>query len=648
MPASATDDDRQRPEPDAVSGRRLEEDASTTGLYRKIVERIDDGLLICDLDGAVLVANDAISTLTGLSREEWLAGSLGVLGLPGPVVAHLLGAGAEGTAALEAEIVSKNGSVIPVLVSATSAVYGRREVVYVFVRDMRAAKEAERVAREGAQLVQGVLQSIPMGIHLYRLESAGRLVFMGANAAADRILGVDNRQFVGKTIEEAFPPLVETELPARYREVAKTGTPWSTRHVTYEHGQVRGAFEVHAFRTGENRMAAVFTDVTERHGIEERLRHAEKMDVVGQLTGGVVHDFNNQLTAIMGYADLLVLQLKDPELRGFAATILAAAKRSSQLTHKLLSYIRKHTSQSVPVHVHSILDEVISVLEHSADKRVTLVRAFKADPCTTHGDPSLLQNAFLNLAINACDAMPRGGTLTFATDVVAIDSSSRVDDLSGLALGLYINVQVIDTGTGMTAETVQKLFTPFFTTKANGKGTGLGLASVRATAKLHGGVVSVRSEAGKGSTFSVYLPIVRNVAMEEREITTTAIAAGLNVLVVDDEELVRNMVSQMLQRGGHRVVCETDGATAVERYRAEYKNIDLVMLDINLPRVSGRDAYLAMRQINPGVKALLFSGFGLTADLEDLLIPGRLEFLSKPFRQAEMHDRILSLLGRGL
>jgi PAS domain S-box-containing protein len=638
---------RQGPVAVGTAGGSAKDDVLAGDLYRRIVERIDDGLIVCDLGGEVLVVNEAISALTGLSRDEWLSSRLDVLGLPETVGRHLLEAGTEGTAFLEAEILTKGKSLVPVLISATRAAYGRREVVYVVVRDARESKRAERAARENEQLVQGVLQSIPVGIHLYRLESDGRLVFMGGNQAADRILGLDHRQFLGKTIEEAFPGLRGTEIPARYREVAETGAPWSGRQVAYEDQKIRGAFEVNAFRVGENRMVAVFADVTDRHQIEERLRHAEKMEIVGQLTGGVVHDFNNQLTAIMGYADLLVLQLDDPELRGFASTILAAAKRSSQLTHQLLSYIRKHASQSVPVQVHSILDEVFTVLEHSADKRIVLAREFKAVPCTTQGDPSLLQNAFLNLAINACDAMPTGGTLTVATDVVAIDASRGGDGLKDLAPGLYILVQVRDTGTGMTPETRQQLFTPFFTTKGKGKGTGLGLASVRASVKLHAGAIAVESEVGNGSAFTVYLPMVEGVAAEDRDrVTAFAGADGVRVLVVDDEEIVRNLVCRMLKRVGHTVICEADGVAAVERYRASWKDLDIVLLDINLPRISGRDAFMAMREINPGLKALMFSGFGLTSDMETLLVPGEVEFLSKPFRQAEMYDRVLSLLRR--
>lgn len=639
------DDHGHAPEKKKAASPSLRGPAASD-LYRKIVERIEDGLLICDLDGAVLVANEAISALTGLSRDAWLSSTLGVLGLSEAVTRHLLTASTEGTAPLEAEILTKAKVQIPVLISSTRAAYGQRDVVYVFLHDSRESKHAERLARESEQLVQEVLQNIPMGIHMYRLTPEGKLIFIGGNRAADRILGVDNRQFIGKTIEEAFPSLKETEVPDRYREVAKTGVPWSTRQVTYEDNKIRGAFEVQAFRTGENRMAAVFADVTERHQLEERLRHAEKMETVGQLTGGLVHDFNNQLTAIMGYADLLVMQLKDEGLRDFASTILAAAKRSSQLTHKLLSYIRKHASQSVPVHVHSILDEVFTVLEHSADKRITLERDFKASPCTTHGDPALLQNAFLNLAINACDAMPKGGTLKIVTDAVAIDATHRGEELQSLAPGHYIVVQFRDTGAGIAPEVREKLFTPFFTTKR--KGTGLGLASVLGTLKIHSGTIVVESEAGKGSVFTVYLPIVDAGGVEE--LGDPCRASGLpalRVLVVDDEDMVRTLVTQMLQRGGHTVMCENDGASAVERYKQAWREIDLVLLDINMPRVGGKDAFLAMREINPGIRALLFSGFGLAPELEDILVSGKVEFMPKPFRQSEMCARILSVTARG-
>ena len=492
---------------------------------------------------------------------------------------------------------------------------------------------------------RSIFESTPLGMYLYRLAPDGRLVLVGANAAADKIVGVDNSQFIGKTIEEAFPPLAQTDIPARYREAAAEGTVWDAEEVPYDDGQIQGTYEVHAFQTSPNEMAVIFVDVTRRKQMEERLRQSEKMEAIGHLAGGIAHDFNNQLAGIMGYADLLRGTVKDPELLEFVEGILKAAERSSRLTGQLLAFARKGQYEVIPLDVHRTLADVVAILEHSIDKRIAIKQSYLAHPSTVMGDPTLLQNAFLNLGINARDAMPEGGELTIATETVTL---SRMDCRRygfDLIQGPYLVISFSDTGVGIDDETQKRIFEPFFTTKKGGKGTGLGLAAVYGTAQAHHGAIRVVSEPRQGSTFHVYLPLA---PMDEEDTADVGEAAlgvrPCRILFVDDEEVVREMVKRMLETSGHEVVCCSDGAEGVAYYRDHWRDIDLVILDMVMPELDGREAFAGMRKINPEVKSFLASGYSLDGGTRAILDAGFLGFLQKPFRKRELQRKVADAL----
>src|SRR5512138_640010 len=321
------------------------------------------------------------------------------------------------------------------------------------------------------------------------------------------MLRVDVSALVGRTIEEAFPPLAETEIPARYLAAVETGEPFHTAQVEYHDDRISGAFEVHAFRTAPGELAVTFLDVTERRRMEERLRQAEKLQGIGRLAGGVAHDFNNQLTGILANADFLVGALGGAaELRTAAEEIRAGAQRSARLTRQLLAFARKGNVVAIPVDVHEAIADVITLLRRSIDKRIAISTDLRAVPSVVIGDPTQLHNALLNLALNARDAMPEGGTLRFATRRVDPPPERRAGLHAPLPPGPLVELSVSDDGAGMDAETLAHVFEPFFTTKPAGEGTGLGLASVYGTIESHGGAITVASAPGRGTTFTMWLP----------------------------------------------------------------------------------------------------------------------------------------------
>jgi CheY-like chemotaxis protein len=362
------------------------------------------------------------------------------------------------------------------------------------------------------------------------------------------------------------------------------------------------------------------------------------MGAIGQLAGGVAHDFNNQLTGILGYAELLAKRLAEPEAKRSAERIAQAALRASDLTRQLLAFARKGKYLTVTVHVHELIHEVVGLLAHSIDKRIRIEERQGAAVDTVLGDPSQLQNALLNLALNARDAMPEGGELSFVT---------RIEEHEGddeLPAGRYLAVVVADTGVGMSAEVQGHLFEPFFTTKEPGKGTGLGLAAVYGAVQSHGGAIAVDSAPGRGSAFTIRLPLRRSASSMSLPVLAPAKTAEAHILVVDDEELVRSLLTEMLRGSGYRVTTCADGVEAVDLYRQSWQGIDLVILDMVMPRLGGAETFAALRAVSPSVRVLLSSGYSLGGEAQALLDQGVRGFVQKPFRAADLLRQIGEIL----
>jgi len=396
---------------------------------------------------------------------------------------------------------------------------------------------------------------------------------------------------------------------------------------------------------GEERLLLLALDITEHRKLEERVLQAEKMQAIGELAGGIAHDFNNQLSGVLGYADLLLMKTADPKIRDYAQSIKRSAKRAADLTQQLLAFSRKGKYLSLPVQIHQLLHEVVSILEHSLDKRIQIRQILNANPSTVIGDATQLQNALLNIAINARDAMPSGGELQFETHILELDEvfcRARGADISA---GNFLLLTISDTGTGIKAEELTRIFEPFYTTKGLGKGTGMGLASAYGTLRSHHGFIDVKSEVGVGTTFSLYLPLPAKTSLrlvEER--VRLPIPGSGRILLVDDEETVRAVGGEMLEELGYQVSCCEDGASAVEYYRQFWPEVDLILLDMVMPKLDGRDAFVAMRDINPELLVVLLSGYSAGKQIQDLLDNGAKAFVSKPFDRVELSYTIAQVL----
>lgn len=376
-------------------------------------------------------------------------------------------------------------------------------------------------------------------------------------------------------------------------------------------------------------------DITNMRMLENRLKQKEKLEAVGQLAGGIAHDFNNQLSGIMGYADMLSESLTDLKYKKYADNILQASERAADMVKKLLAFSRKGKYLSVPVDMHRIIGETVDLLYHSVDKKIKFNQILKADPCTVKGDPGQLQNALLNVALNARDAMPQGGELSMSTEVVYLDQNYCKLHSTEVGEGKFLLISVSDTGCGMSGDLQKKIFEPFFTTKAEGKGTGMGLAAVYGTIKSHRGIINVYSEEGRGSCFRIYLPLedVNYVDEHVQEQGDALRFDGLRVLLVDDEETMRDVGSDMLEDLGCKVILCKDGLEAIDCYRQIWQNIDLVIIDMVMPNIGGKDAFVEMKKINQDIKAVLVSGYSLNGEAQDIINKGVKNFIQKPFQK---------------
>jgi len=611
-------------------------------------------------DARFLYVNEAACQTLDYSRDELLALTVHDIdpGFPASVWAeHWRTLRQQRSLRFESHHRAKSGRLIPVEVSINYVVFEGREYNFAFARDISERKKAEEALRESEERFRNIVQSSPMGIIMYRLDRDGRLVFTGANPAADQILGIDNSQFMGKTLEEAYPALAGTEVPPAYRRVCSEGVPWSTEQIDYEDERIGGAYEVYAFQTSPGTMAVLFLDITERKRaeaerlrLEEQLRHAQKMEAVGELAGGIAHDFNNVLTAVQGNAELLrALLPAESEQAEFAEEILKASHRAADLTRQLLAFARKGRFETAVVDVHELIREVATMLSHGIDRRIEVELDLAAENAGVLGDSSQLQSALLNLGLNARDAMPTGGTLTYSTRCLWMDEAHCRLEPYEIVPGEYIEIAVADTGVGMDRDLQQRVFEPFFTTKDRGKGTGLGLAGVYGCAKSHRGGIRVYSEPGMGSTFRLLLPLATGrdggAAASARPQAGVVRGTG-HLLLVDDEEMVRTFAASALRSLGYVVSTCTDGAEAVAFFQRNREEIDLVILDLIMPRLSGADAFARMREIDPEVKVLVSSGFNRNGTADALVAQGALGFLHKPFRIDELSQAVARHVAR--
>ncbi len=377
----------------------------------------------------------------------------------------------------------------------------------------------------------------------------------------------------------------------------------------------------------------VFRDVTEERALQEQLFQNRKMETIGQLAGGVAHDFNNMIGGILGAAELLKMRPSSQQSEKYVDMIISAGERAAGLTSKLLAFARKQNISSTPVDADLSLRSALELLERTIDPRIRIVRQIHTASSRVIGDFTQLENVFLNLLINAAQAMPAGGDLTVTTRVTELDSQYCRASSFPIEPGTFLEVEIRDTGCGIARENMPHIFEPFFTTKPQGSGTGLGLAEVLGTVQSHMGEVSVNSDPGVGTVFTVFLPISQ-VSITSKPSVLKPLSGAGKILVVDDEGVMRVTATAILIELGYQVLSADNGKAAIELFRDHHEDIDLVLLDMIMPEMSGRDCFYQMKQIQPDVRIVLSSGFTRREEIADLRANQLTGFIRKPYRAA--------------
>jgi PAS domain S-box-containing protein len=505
-------------------------------------------------------------------------------------------------------------------------------------------KRAERKIRESEARLRVLVEQLPAVLWTV----GNDLRFTSAVGAGLARLGLKPDEIVGKSLLEYFETSDQTFLPVAAHRRAVAGEP-----VTFHMEWKRGSYACHAEplhdAAGQVLGAICMSlDVTDRKQLEEQFRQAQKMEAVGRLAGGIAHDFNNLLMVILGYADVLSERLvaTDP-LRKNAEQIRTAAQRAASLTRQLLAFSRKQILAPTVISIDSVVADMEKILRRLIPEDVQLETHSAAHLWSVRADRSQIEQVIMNLAINARDAMPNGGRLMLETANVELDSSFSRHSVV-MAPGKYVMLAVTDNGCGMDADTQVHLFEPFFTTKEKGKGTGLGLATVYGIVKQSGGYIWVYSEPGKGTTFKVYLPRVEGAREKPRKDDSHGAKplqrGSETVLLVEDEDGVRQLAREYLETNGYTVLQAAEGHAALELAGMHDGPIHLLMTDVVMPGISGRELAQRVSKVRPDVKVLYMSGYTDQAVVNHGILESGSVLLQKPFTMATLATKLREIL----
>lgn len=522
-------------------------------------------------------------------------------------------------------------------------------------RDITEREIAEEKLKASEQTFRNIVQASPMGIHLHRLDNKQRLIFVGTNPAADRLLKVDNKQFIGKTFEEAFPMFIDTEIPLRCQRAADLGENWQTEHIVYSDGKMTDAFEVYVFQMSPGNTAVLFNEITSRKQAEEerqqlqlQLIHSQKMESVGRLAGGVAHDFNNMLGVILGHTELALQVLGSSQpLYKSMEEIRKAASRSVDLTKQLLAFARKQTVAPKVLSLNETVEGMLDMLQRLIGENIDLIWRPESNIANVKIDPSQLDQILANLCINARDAIADTGSIAIETGNIIIDETSTSEKIEALP-GRYVMLTISDSGCGMDAETLSHLFEPFFTTKGIGKGTGLGLATVYGIVKQNNGYIDLQSEEGKGTTFKIFLP---SCDMEKEQPTDNQTATTLQgvetILLVEDEAMILEMTTKLLEKLGYQVFAYNSPKAAIDFTKQYGDDIHLLLTDVIMPEMNGRDLANNVLPRFPNLKCLFMSGYTDDIIAHHGVLDEGTSFIQKPFTRSDLSLKIRDTLNHG-
>jgi PAS domain S-box-containing protein len=512
-------------------------------------------------------------------------------------------------------------------------------------------KDLASLLRANEGMVLALLQSAAQAI--LGIDRHGRMVLV--NARTEEMFGYSGEELLGASVEMLLPETsraVHQEHRAEYFEnprVRPMGIGIDLRGRRADGNEFPVEVSLSYVQTDEGLFAIAFvTNITERKRLERELLQAQKLEAVGRLAGGVAHDFNNMLTIILGYTQMVLDQVPaaDP-MRSSLEEVLNAAERAQALTNQLLTFSRRQMVQPRVMNVNALILNTDKMLRRLIGEDIELVLALTEHVGTIRADPSQIEQAIFNLAVNARDAMPNGGRLTIETAAAHLDENySRMH--FDVQPGEYVMVAVSDTGHGMDTDTRNRIFEPFFTTKETGKGTGLGLSIVYGIVKQSGGDIWVYSEPRKGTMVKLYFPMVADAANERQSTVSHSSHAGADetILVVEDEKGVRELIATILRDRGYKVLTTGDPLDAIKIMHQHQSAISMLLTDVVMPGMSGKRLVEELLRLRPGLKVLYLSGYTDNAIAHHGVFDADVDFIGKPFNQGALLQKVREILDR--
>lgn len=621
--------------------------AESESRYRNLIMHSPDAVLVDHHDRVILV-NHACVTLFGALNEEDLIGKS-----PSDLVhpdfhemardrldrVRNLGVSVPLS---EEKIVRLDGGVVDVEVVAAPFHFGDGKGVHVILRDIGERKRARAERNRLMTAVEHVGESIIV------TDAEGIIQYV--NPEFEKITGYTRKEAVGQNLREFKGGERDESLYRTLWETISGGRPWqgtivNTRKDGKRYTEESTISSVYDASGVIVNYVAVTRDVTERLELSKQLYQAQKMEAVGTLAGGVAHDFNNILQVALGYSELI---LGDEELparfRPDLQNIRESARRGADLAQRLLTFSRKTEIKPQPLNLNRRINELRKMLERTIPKMIDIQLNLGPDMATVNADPTQVDQVIMNLAVNARDAMPEGGRLIIETANMTLDREYARKHLDAKP-GRYVLLMVTDTGSGIDKDTLEHIFEPFYTTKAVGEGTGLGLAIVHGIVRLHGGSIRCYSEPGHGTVFKIYLPaLVSDVDEKHTRVQPMPRGGSETILLVDDEHPIRDLGDRILAKFGYKVITASNGKEALEVYHSHRAEIALVILDLMMPEMGGKQCLEDLLSLNPSVKVVIASGYSAQGPAKTAIGAGAKGFVNKPYDMRRLLEVVRSVL----
>jgi PAS domain S-box-containing protein len=608
--------------------------------FRDLFEGSPDAVFVEDLTGTVLDINPAACLLHGATRKDLLGKN--VVDLVPPErreeVARDFQALVQGRLQqIEGTSCTQDGRAVPVEVRASRVNYAGREAVLLHVRDITDRKLAEAALRSSEMLFHSVWENSADGMRL--TDQDGNIV--AVNDAFCKLVGLSREELEGKPFTVIFadseqPSRMLEEFVRRFRD--RVIEHQRERRLTLRNGNVVTLEDTSSFvelRGQLPMLLGLFRDVTAQKRLEEQLRQSQKMEAVGQLAGGVAHDFNNILTVIHGHASLLLAGGSLTEMAARSAQQIGqAAERAATLTRQLLAFSRRQVMQPRQLDMNEVVANMTKMLGRILGEDIALQLNYSPQPARVQADAGMMEQVLLNLAVNSRDAMPKGGVLAIKISTLEVDARRLAEHSEGQP-GPFVCLSVMDTGCGIPPENLRRIFEPFFTTKEVGKGTGLGLATVYGIVKQHQGWIEVETELGIGTAFKVFLRRSVGAAGPVDEPAAEQIVRGgtETILVVEDEVAVRELVCNLLAGQGYQILQAESGTKALQVWRDSKDRIDLLLTDLVMPdHINGRELAEKLWAERPRLKVIFTSGYSADAVGKDFVLSRSLNYLQKPYQ----------------